>query len=350
MATACLAAARRFARRRRQTYIYIGIGLAALALGGAPTRSRAASMPAQGVYEYCAPASSVGTCIARLRQIAAAGFKVVVNYQSFVAYEPQLRQYMRAAARLGLTLIWPMNDYPWWGPESLPRAYPQLAASCGCSTNDAFVRYVVGLVKRSPSTWGYYVADELAPADAPRVAAFSGRLRALDRTHPRLAVANGGDDVAKLLAPFASSADVLGADSYPVGTGQPLSRVAFVGTAVRDVAGAAHRQSAMVLQAFDWSSYPRVGPWTARRFPTAGEMRTMRDLAIRTAAPSLIVWYSYFDLRSSPSPDRHWQDLVWAAFGHRSSSAPVWSAPRAPQPNRMSWPGFSGDWFGLFPV
>jgi hypothetical protein len=227
---------------------------------------------------------------------------------------------MRAAAGLGLKLIWPMNYVPWWGPQSLVSAYPQLAATCRCATNDAFVRYVVGLVKRSPSTWGYYVADELAPADAPRVAAFSRRLRALDPTHPRLVVATGDDDVAKLLAPYASAADVLGADSYPVGTGQPLSRVGFIGTTVRRVAGAAHRQSAMVLQSFDWSNYPNVGTWTARRFPTAGEMRTMRDLAIRTADPSLILWYSYFDVLNSNNPDQHWRDLIWAAFGHRSSS------------------------------
>jgi hypothetical protein len=70
----------------------------------------------------------------------------------------------------------------------------------------------------------------------------------------------------------------------------------------------------MVLQAFNWSSYPDVGPWPAPRWPTATEMRTMRDLAIRTAHPSLILWYSYFNIRQSPDWSSHWRDLVWAAY------------------------------------
>ena len=75
----------------------------------------------------------------------------------------------------------------------------------------------------------------------------------------------------------------------------------------------------MVLQAFDWSDYPDVGPWPAPRWPTATEMRTMRDLAIRTAHPSLIMWFSYFDIRNSPDPASHWRNLVWAAFGNGHS-------------------------------
>jgi hypothetical protein len=134
-----------------------------------------------------------------------------------------------------------------------------------------------------------------------------------------LAVATGDDNVAQLLAPYAPAATILGADSYPVGTGQPLSRVGVIGNAVGTVAGATDRESAMVLQAFNWSSYPDVGPWPAPRWPTAIEMRRMRDLAIRTAHPSRIMWYSYFNIRQTPDWSGHWRDLVWAAYGaHRS--------------------------------
>ncbi len=41
----------------------------------------------------------------------------------------------------------------------------------------------------------------------------------------------------------------------------------------------------------------------------------MRDLAIRAADPSLILWYSYFDIRKAADADTHWRDLVWAAYG-----------------------------------
>jgi hypothetical protein len=51
-------------------------------------------------------------------------------------------------------------------------------------------------------------------------------------------------------------------------------------------------------------------------------MRTMRDLAIRTAHPSLIMWFSYFDIRNSPDPASHWSNLVWAAFGNSHTRHP----------------------------
>ena len=170
-------------------------------------------------------------------------------------------------------------------------------------------------MSRSPATWGYYVADELAPLDAPAVAAFAHRLRAYDPTHPTLAVAAGDDTVAQLLSPYATAADVLGADTYPIGTGQPLDRVSFIARNVKAVASRAHRRSALVLQAFSWSNYPNVGPWPAPHWPSRAEMRRMRDLAIRAADPSLILWYSYFDIRKAADADRHWRDLVWAAYG-----------------------------------
>jgi hypothetical protein len=123
-----------------------------------------------------------------------------------------------------------------------------------------------------------------------------------------------------LLGPYAAAAGVLGADSYPVGTGQPVSRVARIGRVVRSVASATHRRAAMVLQAFDWSSYPDALKAPAARWPTRIEMRRMRDLAISTAHPSLILWYSYFDVLRSPDAPKHWRDLVWAANGETSGA------------------------------
>jgi hypothetical protein len=170
-------------------------------------------------------------------------------------------------------------------------------------------------VSRSPATWGYNIADELAAVDAPAVATFAQRLRAYDPTHPTLAVAAGDDTVAQLLSPYATAADVLGADTYPIGTGQPLDRVSFIARKVKAVASRAHRRSAVVLQAFSWSNYPNIGPWPAPRWPSRSEMRRMRDFAIRAADPSLILWYSYFDICKAADAAKHWRDLVWAAYG-----------------------------------
>ena len=310
-----LAAASMTARAALRTHFHLGVALGLMMAVCMTATARASSMPVQGVYEYCAPAASPDGCTARLRQIAAGGFKVVLNYAVFQADKGQLQRYMQVAAGLRLKLIWPVNDRPWWGPGSLADAYPALGQHCSCAAGDEFVRYVVGLVSRSPATWGYYVADELAPLDAPAVAAFAHRLRAYDPTHPTLAVAAGDDTVAQLLSPYATAADVLGADTYPIGTGQPLDRVSFIARNVKAVASRTHRRSALVLQAFSWSNYPNVGPWPAPHWPSRAEMRRMRDLAIRAADPSLILWYSYFDIRKAADADRHWRDLVWAAYG-----------------------------------
>jgi hypothetical protein len=321
----CLGGARGRARRPRLKQLQIIFALALVAtttltpaaLGAGEARARSASVPSppvQGIYEYCAPQTSSDGCLQRLSQIAAGGFKVVLNYAVFDADPAQLRAYMDHAARLGVKLIWPMQDAPWWGRGSLAVTYPRLAGACGCS-DAALAGYMTGLVKHSPATWGYYLSDEQAPGDAPAVTAFSRRLRALDPGHPRLVVAAGEDTVSELLAPYTSAADVLGADSYPVGTGQSTARVSSIASKVRAVAARSRRQAAMVLQAFDWSQYPKTGPWPAPRWPTAAEMRRMRDLAIAAAHPSLILWYSAFDIRRSPDASWHWRDLVRAAFG-----------------------------------
>jgi hypothetical protein len=62
------------------------------------------------VYDYCAPSSSADGCVGRLRQIAADGFTVVLNYAALSADRNSLRRYLAAAARLHVQLIWSMKD------------------------------------------------------------------------------------------------------------------------------------------------------------------------------------------------------------------------------------------------
>jgi plasmid stabilization system protein ParE len=57
----------------------------------------------------------------------------------------------------------------------------------------------------------------------------------------------------------------------------------------------------------------------------------MRDLALEHARPSLILWYSYFDIARSSDPDRHWADLVAGAFAPLPARPDaVQSAPATP--------------------
>jgi hypothetical protein len=71
------------------------------------------------------------------------------------------------------------------------------------------------------------------------------------------------------------------------------------------------RRPAFVLQAFSWSQYFPSHPY---RFPTRAEMQTMRDLAIQSGEPQMMLWYAFNDVMESRDPGGNWEDLKAAAF------------------------------------
>jgi hypothetical protein len=280
----------------------------------APPALAAPTAPREGVYESCALYRNLDICIARLSQIRSGGFDTVLNYAQFHATAAELRAYADAAHSLGLDLIWPLKDQQWWGHGKLAGEYPMLASSCGCSSDRDFVRYVVGLARSHPATWGYYVGDEALPRQARAIVGFSKRVHRLDPEHPRLYVEVGDlRSLSRRLTRFAPGADVVGATTYPVGTVQDLNAVAEVSGVVKSTAERASRSSAIVLQAFSWDQYP--GDASAIRlpdpvWPSGEEMRTMRTLA---GGHDLVLWYSFFDIERSDQPELHWADLVSAS-------------------------------------
>ena len=64
----------------------------------------------------------------------------------------------------------------------------------------------------------------------------------------------------------------------------------------------------------------------------------MRDLSIHHAKPSLILWYSYYDIMRSDDPERHWADLVAGAFAPLSAPDPEPAAPTPPAPEPQPQP------------
>jgi hypothetical protein len=286
------------------------MGAAAHLSTGETVGAAASALPPQGMYEGCAPRAGEA-CIERLRAIRAAGFRYVLNYSAWYGSEGDVLSYADAAGALGLQLIWPLNHPAWRGRADLGATYPDLAASLaggGPGENRDVVTFAISLVASHPGTWGFYIGDELSPAEAGSVATLSAAVRALAPGSPQLYVSRPG---AALLAPFAPLADVAGIDAYPIGSGDPpIRQAARTAKAVAVAAGAA---PAMTLQAFSWSQYrPAAGP---DRYPTAGELRTMRDAAIQHAEPSMILWYSYQDVLRSDRPWQRWRELTWAAFG-----------------------------------
>jgi hypothetical protein len=288
--------------------------LASLALLSPP----GAGATEQGVYEGCSPGTSRATldrCTERLARFGAAGFGVVLNYSSWYSSEANLEAYADAAKRRGLKLIWPLNGAAWRGAAGdLTKQYPQLGGTCGCDDDAGFIAYAIGLVRARPGTWGWYVGDELAAGEHGAAVALSRRVRQLDPHHPQLLISQEtASSRGANLAPFAGLTEYAGADVYPIGTGQAPDAVATVGRGVRDVVDRAGGRVAIVLQAFSLATYPELGrpgaPW-----PSAAEMRAMRDGALSSARPDLLLWYSAQDiLDRSPDPDGLFARLSWAA-------------------------------------
>lgn len=282
---------------------------AAARVSGAEARP---SLPPQGIYEGCSPAAGA-SCAERLARIGAAGFSHVLNYSAWYGSPAQVRAYADAAAALGLQLIWPLNHPAWRGLGRLDATYssltgarpaPRGAAPAGAAELTA---EAIELVAGHPATWGFYIGDELPVAEAGRVRALSATVRRLAPNRPQLYVSRPGTG---RLQPFAQIADVAGADPYPIGSGDPPVHQAA--RSARAATAATGARTAMVLQAFSWSQYaPGARPV---RYPTAGDLRAMRNAAVRHAHPSLILWYSYQDILRSDHPQRRWRDLVRAAL------------------------------------
>ncbi|MCW3016777.1 MAG: carbohydrate-binding protein [Solirubrobacterales bacterium] len=286
--------------------------LAVIALAGTP--ARAATLPPQGVYDQCSPATDPTACLGTLDRVAGAGFSLMLNYSQLTASPEQLRALSRHAADLGVKLIWPLSNPVWRRGGELAKQYPQLAAACGCGS-DELLAYVIGLAQHEPGTWGYYIGDEVTPEELPAVQALAARVKALDPQHPTLYFAyENMATLGKNLQPFASVADVAGAATYPVGTVQSVSFTETIAQLIRRILAPARRRTALVLQAFDWSQYPGDYPG-AIGFPTFRQLRAQRDAALAGGPPSMLLWYSLHDIDRSGDPAGHWSDLVRAAFG-----------------------------------
>lgn len=290
---------------------------------GAP----AAGLPPQGMYESCAydTAAALAICNRHLDQMAAAGFKLVVNYDGLYAPMAQLRAYADHANALGMQVIVPMNDEVWWTGNARA-AFPDLAATCACSANASFARYIVSELKDHPGTWGYYLGDEVS-SNFGAAHRYWSVVHVADPAKPTLIVS--AEDEGTLGTGMDSVADAngittLAPDIYPVGREPQASQdpLRSVGQSLAHVQGLAARygkNSGVVLQAYNWKKmYPEETWLAVARFPTRAEMRFMRDDALRNGRPKLILWYSYFDLKHDRPWARHWADLRWAAFGTRA--------------------------------
>ena len=271
-----------------------------------------AALPPQGVYEQCAPATQ--DCGARLQTIADAGFKYVLNYTAWFGSAEQVRNYADEAQAAGIQLIWPLNDHAWRDGTDLRSYYRYLGPDCPCSTNAQFKQWALGLVKDNPSTWGFYVGDELSPTtqNVSQTKTLAGEVKAIAPNRPTLYVTIPNDNgvLTSQLEPFEQAADYVGADYYPVGKGNNLDATSGYADDTRQLAAQNGRKPVFVLQAFSWSEYEPAPD----RFPTRAEMQSMRDMAISSGDPQMMLWYAFNDVMDSSDPAGNWNDVKAAAF------------------------------------
>ena len=313
-------------------------------------RSAVIALPPQGLYESCLP--SEADCLARLTEMGAKGFRIVLNDGlRYASNASEIRAYADHALGLGMKVILPVKYSPEWDNDDrfLVKEFPELASEGGCTDNASFLTYYVNILKDHPALWGYYVADEVHSEYHDGLKIYSDLVKKLDPHHPRLIVEEGTNDPMEIFFTFHSymsdTVDVLALDNYPYGyidAYRNLSR--YTGDSADTLQYWSDKLSlknAIVLQAFSVTQYGQyTGPlcliWpSCAPFPSYEQMKAQRDQALLNSRPEIILWFSYFDLLSSDSPTQHWNDLVAAAFA--PLPAPVSSPTPRPQDCPSGW-------------
>lgn len=262
-----------------------------------------------GVYEGFAPQTAGAT--ARLDQIAAGGFKLVLNYSLLFGSISDITTYINYAASVGLkviaalhnTVIWDTNSSPSY--TDLAAEYPTLYAAAGSPTTNwgvTFGQYVVNQIKTLPGLWGYYIADEAVNADHAPLKTYADAIHSADSSHPRLIINSARTGQASASANnalFYDCCETMGDDYYPLGPNTYSKTLAQTAAAIQSYCNAHSLTSAMVLQAFSYShdNLPQYG------WPTEAQMQQYRNDAISNMTPRLILWWAYYTTINTGSPD-----------------------------------------------
>ena len=270
-----------------------------------------ATFDGYGLYESCSP-KNAAMCLSHLNDMAAAGFKLVIDYDEMYGDASFQKAYLDRAQSVGMKVIITLKDHRFYNGKSLRSEFPALAQTCNCTGNNGFIRYVVNLVKNHPAVWGYYIGDEVDLSDHGTMkSALADVVHQLDPTHPRLFIDNAGESTSVWHgnSPFFDTAEVIGTDFYPL-RGETsdyptIDQAGAVASGIQAYADVHKEGSAIVLQAFSYSEYDTPGA----PYPTAKQMQSMLSQTLAHSHPRIILWYSYYDTMASDNPTQHWDDL-----------------------------------------
>jgi hypothetical protein len=200
----------------------------------------------------------------------------------------------------------------------------ELASSfCGGCTNAEFTKALVKLFATFPATAGYYIDDEDMNAAShggfrdyngkkvptsvveSDLATLSSTIRAIDPRHPIFgaetwdSVNNATESqLAGFLDPIEADLDVMGADYYPVGTGDVAGTEASAASWLNTIARSYRKSTFMNLQAFSWEDFA-AGACASQSicvYPTVSQLQSMLiGAADVNKPPAMLVWYDYGD-------------------------------------------------------
>jgi hypothetical protein len=274
-----------------------------------------------GIYEAVNPALGSSVYTPRLQQIAAGGFKLVMNYSLPLGHIADVTGYIAAANTAGLKVIVALHDPAIWRDATYSTAYPLLYADSGnAATGTAFMQYIVGQVKNLAGVWGYYVADEPVVGDHTTWATYSAAVRTADNTHPRLVIESatpGASNFYQGSTLYFDQCEVGGDDYYPIGNTQVAWDTAQnVASGIQTFCASKSIQSAFVHQAFSWqqafpparcSPYPSCAP-----FPDSDSLFAEKRIVEANMSPRVVLYWAFHKILTSDNPTLDWNTVVAA--------------------------------------
>jgi hypothetical protein len=328
--------------------LYVSVGSAKLS----PVSPTVITTIPQGIWVDCNPDNSAGNCDglsgvsseAELETIAAARFRYVFNDSNLWGTQAQITAWANQASASGVKIVWYIpSDFALYQETSTSR-YSLIAndteldsSFCSGCTNAAFTTALVKWFASFPATAGYYIDDELVNMASQReiqnykgknvsesaverdIATLYNTVHAADPNHSVYgaetwdSVNNANESqLAGFLDPIESDLDLMGADYYPVGTGEAASTEAWAASWLDTIANNYGKSTFMNLQAFSWEDFApeACASQSICVYPTVRQLKIMlADAANAGKAPSLIVWYDYGDTVANGQ----WKNLVSAA-------------------------------------
>jgi hypothetical protein len=283
------------------------------------------------------------TSEAELKTIGEAKFRYVFNDSNLWGPQSQIAAWASQASSSNIKVVWyiPLDFALYQGTSaanySLIGNDTELSSSfCSGCSNAAFTTALIKWFATFPATAGYYIDDELVNmASQSEIQNYKGKnisesaiesdiatlYRAVHAADPKHIIygAETWDSVntanqsqlASFLDPIASDLNVIGADYYPVGTGEAASTQASAASWLDAIASSHNKSTFMNLQAFSWEDFvpAACASQSICVYPSFGQLQTMlSDAAGSSKAPSLPVWYDYGDTVANGQ----WENFVSA--------------------------------------